>query len=346
MSEEKEKDQLFEHYRFKADPGQEAMRLDKFLIHRIEKISRNKVQDHIKAGNVLVNEKAVKANYKVRAGDEISIVMEEPPKEFEIKAENISLNIVHEDEDIIVVNKKAGMVVHPGFGNYTGTLVNALTYHFELPKNPQGDPRPGLAHRIDKNTSGLLIVAKNEYAMTHLAKQFFDHTVKRKYIALVWGNVEENEGTINAYIGRDTKDRKKFRTYDDPDDGREAITHFKVLERFAYVSLIECELETGRTHQIRVHMKSIGHPIFQDDTYGGDRILKGPPHTKYKQYIQNCFKIIKRQALHAQTLGFIHPKSEKLIRFESELPSDMAEVIDKWRNYIQPYKDRFNDIFN
>ena len=182
--------------------------------------------------------------------------------------------------------------------------------------------------------------------MTHLAKQFFDHTVKRKYIALVWGNAEENEGTINAYIGRDTKDRKKFRTYDDPEDGREAITHFKVIERFAYVSLIECELETGRTHQIRVHMKSIGHPIFQDDTYGGDRILKGPPHTKYKQYIQNCFKIIKRQALHAQTLGFIHPKSEKLISFESELPSDMAEVIDKWRNYIQPYKDRFNDIFN
>ena len=335
----------FEHYRFTADPGQDPIRIDIFIMHRIEKVSRNKVQSHIKQGHVLVNGETVKANHKVKANDIITIELTEPPREFEIIAENIPLNIVHEDDDILVINKNAGMVVHPGYGNYTGTMVNALSYHFQLPDNPEGDPRPGLVHRIDKNTSGLLVVAKNETAMTHLAKQFYDHTVERKYIALVWGNVEENEGCIHSFIGRDSKDRKKFKSYEEEEQGREAITHYKVLERFAYVTLLECRLETGRTHQIRVHMKSIGHPIFQDETYDGNRLLKGPPHSKYKQYIQNCFKIIERQALHAQTLGFEHPSSGQIINFDSPLPIDMATVIEKWRNYIQPFKERFKDIF-
>jgi len=337
--------ETFEHYRFQADPGQEPLRIDLFIMHRIEKISRNKVQSHIKQGHVLVNGETVKANHKIKAHDVITIELSEPPREFEIIPENIPIEILHEDNDILVVNKKAGMVVHPGYGNYTGTLVNALSYHFQLPDNPQGDPRPGLVHRIDKNTSGLLVVAKNDMAMTHLAKQFYDHSVKRKYIALVWGNVEENEGSIQSFIGRDTKDRKKFKSYYEEEQGREAITHYEVLERFAYVTLVECTLETGRTHQIRVHMKSIGHPIFQDDTYDGNRLLKGPPHSKYKQYIQNCFKIIERQALHAQTLGFEHPSTGDFINFDSPLPNDMLAVIDKWRNYIQPFKDRFKDIF-
>ena len=335
----------FEHYRFTADPGQDPIRIDIFIMHRIEKVSRNKVQSHIKQGHVLVNGETVKANHKVKANDIITIELTEPPREFEIIAENIPLNIVHEDDDILVINKNAGMVVHPGYGNYTGTMVNALSYHFQLPDNPEGDPRPGLVHRIDKNTSGLLVVAKNETAMTHLAKQFYDHTVERKYIALVWGNVEANEGCIHSFIGRDSKDRKKFKSYEEEEQGREAITHYKVLERFAYVTLLECRLETGRTHQIRVHMKSIGHPIFQDETYDGNRLLKGPPHSKYKQYIQNCFKIIERQALHAQTLGFEHPSSGQIINFDSPLPIDMATVIEKWRNYIQPFKERFKDIF-
>ena len=335
----------FEHYRFTADPGQDPIRIDIFIMHRIEKVSRNKVQSHIKQGHVLVNGETVKANHKVKANDIITINLSEPPREFEIIAENIPLNIVHEDDDILVINKNAGMVVHPGYGNYTGTMVNALSYHFQLPDNPEGDPRPGLVHRIDKNTSGLLVVAKNETAMTHLAKQFYDHTVERKYIALVWGNVEANEGCIHSFIGRDSKDRKKFKSYEEEEQGREAITHYKVLERFAYVTLLECRLETGRTHQIRVHMKSIGHPIFQDETYDGNRLLKGPPHSKYKQYIQNCFKIIERQALHAQTLGFEHPSSGQIINFDSPLPIDMATVIKKWRNYIQPFKERFKDIF-
>lgn len=335
----------FEHYRFTADPGQDPIRIDIFIMHRIEKVSRNKVQSHIKQGHVLVNGETVKANHKVKANDIITIELSEPPREFEIIAENIPLNIVYEDDDILVINKNAGMVVHPGYGNYTGTMVNALSYHFQLPDNPEGDPRPGLVHRIDKNTSGLLVVAKNETAMTHLAKQFYDHTVERKYIALVWGNVEANEGCIHSFIGRDSKDRKKFKSYEEEEQGREAITHYKVLERFAYVTLLECRLETGRTHQIRVHMKSIGHPIFQDETYDGNRLLKGPPHSKYKQYIQNCFKIIERQALHAKTLGFEHPSSGQIINFDSPLPIDMATVIEKWRNYIQPFKERFKDIF-
>jgi len=335
----------FEHYRFTADPGQDPIRIDIFIMHRIEKVSRNKVQSHIKQGHVLVNGETVKANHKVKANDIITIELTEPPREFEIIAENIPLNIVYEDDDILVINKNAGMVVHPGYGNYTGTMVNALSYHFQLPDNPEGDPRPGLVHRIDKNTSGLLVVAKNETAMTHLAKQFYDHTVERKYIALVWGNVEANEGCIHSFIGRDSKDRKKFKSYEEEEQGREAITHYKVLERFAYVTLLECRLETGRTHQIRVHMKSIGHPIFQDETYDGNRLLKGPPHSKYKQYIQNCFKIIERQALHAKTLGFEHPSSGQIINFDSPLPIDMATVIEKWRNYIQPFKERFKDIF-
>jgi 23S rRNA pseudouridine1911/1915/1917 synthase len=340
-----EQDDKYEHHNFDVDPGQELLRIDKFLMNRLEKVSRNKLQNTIKAGSVLVNGKPVKSNYKVRPMDKISIVLSEPPREFEIVPEDIPVNVIYEDDTLILINKENGMVVHPGYGNYTGTLINALTWHFSLPGNPKGDPRPGLVHRIDKDTSGLLVIAKEEYAMTHLAKQFFDHSVERTYQALVWGNIEEHEGTITGFIGRDTKDRKKFRLYDEPEDGREAITHFKVLERFGYVTLVECRLETGRTHQIRVHMKSIGHPIFQDQTYGGDRILKGPPHTKYKQYIQNCFKIIDRQALHAKTLGFEHPKTGERVNFDSALPKDFAEVLEKWRNYIEPMKSRFKEIF-
>ncbi|HIF13955.1 MAG TPA: RluA family pseudouridine synthase [Bacteroidetes bacterium] len=340
-----QQDEKYEHHHFDVDPGQDLLRIDKFLMNRLEKVSRNKLQNSIKAGSVLVNGKPVKSNYKVRPLDKISIVLSEPPREFEIVPEDIPVDVIYEDDTLIVINKADGMVVHPGYGNYTGTLVNALTWHFSLPKNPKGDPRPGLVHRIDKDTSGLLVLAKEEYAMTHLAKQFFDHSVERTYQTLVWGNIEENEGTITGFIGRDTKDRKRFRLYDESEDGRKSITHFKVLERFGYVTLVECKLETGRTHQIRVHMKSIGHTIFQDKTYGGERILKGPPHTKYKQYIQNCFKIIGRQALHAKTLGFEHPKTGKRVNFDSQLPNDMAGVLEKWRNYIEPMKLRYKEIF-
>ena len=330
-----EREELFEHFRFIADKGQQLLRLDKFLVNRLEDTSRTKIQDAANAGNILVNNKSVKSNYKVKPNDIITIVLSHPPREVELIPEDIPLNIVYEDNDIVIINKEAGMVVHPGYGNFTGTLVNALAFHFkELPLFNTDELRPGLVHRIDKNTSGLLVVAKTELAKNRLAKQFFDHTIQRKYLALVWGN-PDNEGIIKGHIGRSLKNRKVMTVFPDGEYGKEAITHYKIVERLGYVNLVECQLETGRTHQIRVHFKFIGHPLFNDETYGGDQILKGTTFTKYKQYVQNCFKIIPRHALHAKSLGFIHPATGKEMFFDSELPEDMRMVVEKWRKYTE-----------
>jgi 23S rRNA pseudouridine1911/1915/1917 synthase len=296
----------------------------------MENTTRNKIQNAAKAGNILVNETPVKPNYKVKPEDVISIVLAHPPRVIEINPEAIPVDIVYEDEDILLVNKKPGMVVHPGYGNYTGTLLNALLYHFQQTGQ---EAEPLLVHRIDKDTSGLLLVTKTELAQSKLAKQFFDHTIERKYQALVWGDFEENSGTITGNLGRDPKNRKLMRVFPDGDFGKEAVTHYKVLERFTYVTLVECELETGRTHQIRAHMRYVRHPLFSDATYGGNEILRGTTFTKYKQFVQNCFKTIPRQALHAKSLGFIHPTTGKQMFFDSALPEDMTGVIDKWRNY-------------
>jgi 23S rRNA pseudouridine1911/1915/1917 synthase len=305
------------------------------LIIRTENTSRNRIQNAIDAGNVLVNDKVVKASYKVKPLDIISMVLPHPPRDTEVYPEDIAIDIIYEDDDVIMVNKAPGMVVHPGFNNYTGTLVNALVFHSQqLPQMPGNDGRPGLVHRIDKDTSGLLLVSKNEWAITFLAKQFFDHSITRKYIALVWGDLAD-DGTVTGYIGRSVKDRKVMAVYDDETKGKWSVTHYKVLERFNYVTLIECQLETGRTHQIRAHMKHIGHPLFNDSTYGGDKILKGTVFNKYRQFVENCFEILPRQALHAKSLGFIHPTTRKFIHFETELPEDISSVIEKWRNYIK-----------
>ena len=326
---------LYEHLRIVVDKGQSLLRLDKFLMIRIENASRNRIQNSIEAGNVLVNEKAAKASYKVKPFDVISIVLPHPPRDTEVYPEDIPLDFVYEDNDVIIINKPAGMVVHPGFNNYTGTLVNALVFHFnQLPQLPGNEGRPGLVHRIDKDTSGLLLISKNERAITHLAKQFFDHTISRKYVALVWGDITD-DGTVEGYIGRSAKDRKVMAVYNDPEKGKWSVTHYKVLERFNYVTLIECELETGRTHQIRAHMKHIGHPLFNDGTYGGNKILKGTVFSKYKQFVENCFELLPRQALHAKSLGFVHPVSREFLYFESEIPADIAAVIEKWRNYVK-----------
>ncbi len=334
-NDDNEDNGLYEHFRVEVDPGQSSLRIDKYLTNRLESASRNRIQNAAEAGNILVNDKPVKSNYKVKPGDVISIVMDYPRHELKIIAENIPLAIEYEDDHLIVVNKPAGLVVHPGHGNYTGTLVNALAWYFkDLPLFKSDDPRPGLVHRIDKNTSGLLVIAKTELAKNKLAKQFFDKMTKRKYIALVWGNVADNEGTITGNIGRSLKNRQIFTVFTDEDHGKPAVTHYKVLERFDYVTLIECRLETGRTHQIRVHMKHLGHPLFNDDTYGGNAILRGTTFSKYKQFVNNCFQILPRQALHAKTLGFVHPATGKEMLFDSELAPDMAEVIKKWRNYI------------
>ena len=339
--------QLYVHHQFSVDPGQEPIRIDKFLMTRIEKISRNKIQNAAKAGAIRVNGQAVKANYKIKPEDDITIVMDSERKKLEIIPENIPIDIVYEDDSVIVVNKKPGMVVHPGHGNYTGTLVNAISYHIEnLPKGNGIDAarRPGLVHRIDKFTSGLLVMAKTDYALTHLAKQFFDHSVVRRYQALVWGNIKQDEGTIVGAIGRDTRNRKKFTVYpEDEGIGKHAITHYKVLERFGYMTLVECRLETGRTHQIRVHMKHIGHTLFQDHEYGGDAILKGSTQSRYQQFMKNCFKVISRQALHAKTLGFVHPETGEDMFFDSSLPQDMQLIIEKLRGYIEPMKHRLED---
>ena len=330
-----EEQDLYEHLRIVVDKGQSLLRLDKFLIIRTENTSRNRIQNAIDAGNVLVNDKVVKASYKVKPLDIISMVLPHPPRDTEVYPEDIAIDIIYEDDDVIMVNKAPGMVVHPGFNNYTGTLVNALVFHSQqLPQMPGNDGRPGLVHRIDKDTSGLLLVSKNEWAITFLAKQFFDHSISRKYIALVWGDIIE-DGTVTGYIGRSIKDRKVMAVYDDETKGKWSVTHYKVLERFNYVTLIECQLETGRTHQIRAHMKHIGHPLFNDSTYGGDKILKGTVFNKYRQFVENCFEILPRQALHAKSLGFIHPTTRKFIHFETELPEDISSVIEKWRNYIK-----------
>ena len=337
-----ESEELYERLVIEITKGQEALRIDKFLMLRIEGATRNKIQQAIDNEMVLVNEKPVKTNYKVKPYDKIVVFDNRNPDSNDIIPENIPLNIVAEDDEILVVNKPAGLVVHPGSGNPSGTLINGVAYYLTQ-KNPEAAenelPRFGMVHRIDKNTTGLLVLAKTPHAMTDLAKQFFNHTVHRRYIALVWGDFEENEGTITGHVGRHQRFRKLFTTYPDGDHGKEAITHYKVLERFNYVTLVECRLETGRTHQIRVHMQYIGHPLFNDDFYGGDRIVKGTVFTKYKQYVDNCFALCKRQALHAKELGFIHPTTKESIMFESNLPDDMLAVIEKWRKYSENKND-------
>ena len=328
-------DELYERLALTVDKGQEPLRIDKFLTNRIERATRNKLQQAINAGLVLVNGKEVRPNYKVKAGDEIVLYSDLSPEETEVIPENIPLNIVYEDDHLMIINKPAGMVVHPGSGNYSGTLLNGIAYYLQNQGVTEEElPRFGLVHRIDKNTSGLLAIAKTDRAMSHLAKQFYDHTIKRQYLALVWGDVHKDEGTIIANVGRHQRFRKLFEAYPEGDHGKDAITHYKVVERFRYVTLIECVLETGRTHQIRVHMKYIGHPLFNDDFYGGDKIVKGTVFTKYKQFVENCFAICPRHALHAFSLGFIHPVSGKKMLFQAELPPDMNEVIEKWRKYV------------
>ncbi|HOV11241.1 MAG TPA: RluA family pseudouridine synthase [Bacteroidales bacterium] len=326
-----EEKEFYEHYRFTVDPGQQPMRIDKFLSDRISNVSRSKIQSAADANAIQVNEKPVKSSYKIKPRDIVAIVLPFPPHEFELIAENIPINIVYEDNDIIVINKEAGMVVHPGYGNFTGTLLNALLYHFKDNPNAQ----PFLVHRIDKDTSGILVVAKNENSQARLSKYFFDHSIDRNYVALVWGDFENDQGTVTGYIGRNLRNRKMMDVYQDEEQGRFAVTHFKVLERFRYVTLIECTLETGRTHQIRAHMRYIGHPLFNDALYGGNTILKGTTFSKYKQFVQNCFQLMPRQALHAQSLGFIHPSTGKFINFTSEIPQDMRLVIEKWQHYVQ-----------
>jgi 23S rRNA pseudouridine1911/1915/1917 synthase len=329
-------DDLYERFSFKTDKGQEPLRIDKFLMNRIEGATRNKLQQSINAGMVLVNGKDVRPNYKVKALDEIVVYSDMSPEEMEIIPEKMPLNIVYEDDSLMLINKPAGMVVHPGSGNYSGTLLNGIAWHLkELDPQFKEDslPRFGLVHRIDKNTSGLLVIAKTDTAMRLLAKQFFDHTIRRQYVALVWGELQNDEGTVVAHVGRHMRLRKLFEAYPEGEHGKDAITHYKVLERFGYVTLVECILETGRTHQIRVHMKYIGHPLFNDDFYGGDKIVKGTVYAKYKQFVENCFAICPRQALHAKTLGFTHPGTGKEVFFETELPDDMKQVIEKWRKY-------------
>ena len=331
---------LYEHHKFVAKIGQKPLRVDKFLMNFIENATRNKIQKAAKTGNIYVNDEPVKQNYKVKAGDIVQVMFEHPPYEFLLTPENIPLDIVYEDDSLLVINKPAGMVVHPGHGNYSGTLINALIYHIDnLPNN--SSERPGLVHRIDKDTSGLLVVAKTEHAMTHLSKQFFDKTSDREYVALVWGNVEEDEGKIEGNIGRHPKNRLQNTVYEGEDElkGKPAVTHYKVLERFGYVSLVSCKLETGRTHQIRVHMKHIGHTLFNDERYGGDQILKGTTFSKYKQFVDNCFKVLPRQALHAKTLGFIHPETGEELSFDTEIPQDMQDCIEKWRKYSKNLKN-------
>ncbi|TDQ27540.1 RluA family pseudouridine synthase [Tenacibaculum caenipelagi] len=332
-----ENDDLYEHHRFVATDGQVPLRVDKFLMNFIENATRNKIQQAAKAGNVLVNDVVVKPNYKVKPKDVVRVVLAYPPHENLLVAEDIPIDIVYEDDEVIVVNKPAGMVVHPGHGNYSGTLVNGLIHHIEnLPKN--SNERPGLVHRIDKDTSGLLVVAKTEYAMAHLSKQFFDRTTERLYYALVWGNIEEDEGTIEGNIGRSLKNRLQMDVFPDGEHGKHAVTHYKVIERLTYVTLVQCKLETGRTHQIRAHFKHIGHTLFNDERYGGNIILKGTTFTKYKQFVDNCFKVLPRQALHAKTLGFTHPTTGEFLQFNSEIPEDIEACLAKWRTYSEHSK--------
>ncbi|SHO65402.1 RluA family pseudouridine synthase [Algoriphagus zhangzhouensis] len=326
---------LYEHHKILVDKGQTLMRIDKFLTEKVANATRNKVQQAIDSGGVLVNGNPTKSNYRIKPNDEIKVMLTKPPRETEVLGENIPLDIIFEDPELLVVNKPAGMVVHPAHGNWSGTLVNGLVYHFQnLPEMAGNDGRPGLVHRIDKDTSGLLVIAKTELAMTQLAAQFYHHSIERTYYALVWGEPEEDEGTITGHIGRSAKDRKVMDVYPDGSYGKHAVTHWKVLKRLRYVSLIQCNLETGRTHQIRAHMKYLGHPLFNDAMYGGDKIRKGTQFSKYKTFVQNCFEMMPRQALHAKSLGFIHPTSNENMFFESELPSDFQSVLDKWEAYV------------
>jgi len=344
MAEEEITDQqeLYEHYRFTADPGQSLLRIDKYLCARLESTSRTRIQNAANAGNILVNNKTVKPNYKIKPGDIVQVVLPTPPREIELIPENILLDIIYEDEDVVVVNKEPGMVVHPAYGNYTGTLVNALMWHFkDLPLFQTGELRPGLVHRLDKNTSGILVIAKNELSLNRLSKQFYDRTTDRKYVALLWGVPEPHEGTITGNVGRNIRDRKIMQVFPDGNQGKTAITHYKLIEDLGYVSIVECKLETGRTHQIRVHFSFIRHPVFNDDEYGGDQILKGTTFTKYQQFVKNCFKILPRQALHAKSLAFDHPVTGQRLSFDSELPDDMKKVIDKWRKYISGRNNQF-----
>ncbi len=334
-----DQDELYEHHHFIAAKGQEPLRVDKFLMNFIENASRSKIQQAAKDGNIYVNATPVKQNYKVKANDEVKVLLSYPPYESQLIPEDIPLDIIYEDDSLLVVNKPAGMVVHPGHGNYSGTLINALIHHFDnLPNN--SSQRPGLVHRIDKETSGLLVVAKTELAMQHLTNQFFHKTSQREYVALVWGNMENDEGTIEGNIGRSPKNRMQNIVFegDDAEFGKPAITHYKVIERYTYVTLVSCKLETGRTHQIRVHMKYIGHTLFNDERYGGDKILKGTAFSKYKQFVDNCFKVLPRQALHAKTLGFEHPVTKKWMQFDSPIPDDMQACFEKWKNYAKNSK--------
>ncbi len=335
-------DELYEHLRVDVPKGQELLRIDKFLMHFVPNTTRNKIQQAANNGDIYVNDVPVKSNYKVKPFDVVRVLLPHPPFENRIDPENIPLDIVYEDDSLLVINKPAGLVVHPGHGNYTGTLVNALAYHFQnLPLN--SSERPGLVHRIDKNTSGLLVIAKTDAAMAHLARQFEFKTSEREYVAMVWGNVKEDQGTIEGNIARHVKDRMQMAVFADPNIGKPAVTHYKVLERFGYVTLVSCVLETGRTHQIRVHMKHIGHTLFNDERYGGDLILKGTTFAKYKQFVENCFKIMPRQALHAKTLGFTHPVTGEMMRFDTELPDDMKALIEKWRTYANARADESED---
>ena len=332
MQESQLNDELYEHFSFKVDKGQEPLRIDKFLMNRIENASRNKIQIAAKNGFIYANDNPVKQNYKVKPGDEVKVMFTHPPYENLLEPEKIDFEIIYEDKDVLVVNKPPNLVVHPGHGNYTGTLLNGILHHVnELPENSSG--RPGLVHRIDKDTSGLLVVAKTEIAMRNLSEQFFLKQTERKYIALTWGSFNENKGTVDNYLSRDKKNRMIMSVTEDENYGKRAITHYKVLQDFNYVSLIECQLETGRTHQIRAHMKYLGNPIFNDERYGGNKIIKGTIFTKYKQFVENCFKILPRQALHAQSLGFNHPRTNKQMKFESQLPEDISLCLEKWKNY-------------
>ena len=330
-----EGDDLYEHFRFVADKGQSPLRVDKYLMNKVENATRNRIQKSAKEGNIFVNDHVVKSNYKVKAHDVITVRFEHPPYEMLLTPEDLPIDIVYEDDALLVVNKAAGMVVHPGHGNYSGTLINALAFHFDNLPNNSSD-RPGLVHRIDKDTTGLLVVAKTEEAMAHLSKQFFNKTTEREYVAIAWGAMQEEHGTIEGHIGRHPKNRLQNTVYldqDDLDKGKPAVTHYKVLEHLGYVTLVSCKLETGRTHQIRVHMKHIGHTLFNDQRYGGNAILKGTTFSKYKQFVDNCFKVLPRQALHAKTLGFMHPTTNEFMCFEAPIPQDMEACLDKWRNY-------------
>ena len=330
-----ERDDLYEHFRFVADKGQAPLRVDKYLMNKVENATRSRIQKSAKEGNIFVNDIIVKSNYKVKANDVVTVLFEHPPYEMLLTPEDLPIDIVYEDDALLVINKAAGMVVHPGHGNYSGTLINALAFHFDNLPNNSSD-RPGLVHRIDKDTTGLLVVAKTEEAMAHLSKQFFNKTTEREYVAIAWGTMQEEHGTIEGHIGRHPKNRLQNTVYldqDDLDKGKPAVTHYKVLEHLGYVTLVSCKLETGRTHQIRVHMKHIGHTLFNDQRYGGNAILKGTTFSKYKQFVDNCFKVLPRQALHAKTLGFMHPTTNEFMRFEAPIPQDMEACLDKWRNY-------------